>query len=140
LGGRVRWISEFEASLVYGVSSRTARSTQRNPVSEKNKTKQNKTKQKQESLQQRIVSGEGFISQLLATLLTEREEVCSQDLKGLVMLMVCHRFTCSFLLLSLFWVLAFQDRVSLHSLGYLGTSSVDQAGLELTEILLPLLL
>jgi hypothetical protein len=42
LGGRGRWISEFEASLVYRVSSRTARATQRNSVS-KNKTKQ-KTK------------------------------------------------------------------------------------------------
>jgi hypothetical protein len=42
LGGRDRQISEFEASLVYRVSSRTARATQRNPVS-KNK-KQNKTK------------------------------------------------------------------------------------------------
>jgi hypothetical protein len=36
-------ISEYKASLVYIVSSRTARATQRNPVS--NKTKQNKTKQ-----------------------------------------------------------------------------------------------
>jgi hypothetical protein len=45
-GGRGRQISEFEASLVYRVSSRTARATQRNPVSKKtNKTKQNKTKQ-----------------------------------------------------------------------------------------------
>jgi hypothetical protein len=35
LGGRGRWISEFEASLVYRVSSRTARDTQRNPVLEK---------------------------------------------------------------------------------------------------------
>jgi hypothetical protein len=41
LGGRGRWISEFKASLVYRVSSRTARATQRNPVL---KTKQNKTK------------------------------------------------------------------------------------------------
>jgi hypothetical protein len=32
-GGRDRRISEFEASLVYKVSSRTARTTQRNPVS-----------------------------------------------------------------------------------------------------------
>jgi hypothetical protein len=40
LGGRDRWISEFEASLVYRVSSRTARVTQRNPVSKKTKTKQ----------------------------------------------------------------------------------------------------
>jgi hypothetical protein len=30
--GRSRRISEFEASLVYRVSSRTARATQRNPV------------------------------------------------------------------------------------------------------------
>jgi hypothetical protein len=60
LGGRDRWISEFEASLVYRVSSRTARATQRNPVS-KNKTKQNKKtnpppkkkqKKKEESFQQ----------------------------------------------------------------------------------------
>jgi hypothetical protein len=35
LGGRGRQISEFEASLVYKMSSRTARATQRNPVSEK---------------------------------------------------------------------------------------------------------
>jgi hypothetical protein len=41
LGGRGRQISEFEASLVYRVSSRTARATQRNPVS-KNKIKKNK--------------------------------------------------------------------------------------------------
>jgi hypothetical protein len=39
LGGRGRQISEFEASLVYKVSSRTARAIQRNPVSKK----QNKT-------------------------------------------------------------------------------------------------
>ena len=32
MGGRGRWIFEFEASLVYRVSSRTARATQRNPV------------------------------------------------------------------------------------------------------------
>jgi hypothetical protein len=35
LGGRGRQNSEFEASLVYKVSSRTARATQRNPVSKK---------------------------------------------------------------------------------------------------------
>jgi hypothetical protein len=47
LGGRGRQISEFEASLVYKVSSRTARAIQRNPVSKNKKkpTKQNKTKQ-----------------------------------------------------------------------------------------------
>jgi hypothetical protein len=39
-------MSEFEASLVYKVSSRTDRAIQRNPVSkkQKQKTKQNKTK------------------------------------------------------------------------------------------------
>ena len=39
LGGRDRRISEFEASLVYKVSSRTDRATQRNPVSKKITTK-----------------------------------------------------------------------------------------------------
>jgi hypothetical protein len=42
LGGRVKEISEFKASLVYRVSSRTARATQRNHVSKK----QNKIKTK----------------------------------------------------------------------------------------------
>jgi hypothetical protein len=40
LGGRGSQISEFEASLVFRVSSRTARATQRNPVSKKKKKKQ----------------------------------------------------------------------------------------------------
>jgi hypothetical protein len=44
LGGRGRQISEFEASLVYKVSSRTARDTQRNPVSKKKKKKKKKRK------------------------------------------------------------------------------------------------
>jgi hypothetical protein len=39
LGGRGRRVSEFEASLVYRVSSRTARATQRNPVSKNLKKK-----------------------------------------------------------------------------------------------------
>jgi hypothetical protein len=48
LGGRGRQISEFEASLVYKVSSRIARAIHRNPVS-KNKNKQtNKIKKKRE--------------------------------------------------------------------------------------------
>jgi hypothetical protein len=50
LGGRGRQISEFEPSLVYRVSSRTARAIQRNPVS---KTKiPNKQKQQQQQQQQ----------------------------------------------------------------------------------------
>jgi hypothetical protein len=47
LGGRGRWIYEFEASLVYKVSSRAARAIQRNPVSKQtNKQTNKKTKKK----------------------------------------------------------------------------------------------
>ena len=42
--GRGRRISEFEDSLVYKVSSRTVRATQRNPVSKKKKQKQTNKK------------------------------------------------------------------------------------------------
>jgi hypothetical protein len=49
LGGRGRWISEFEASLVYKVSSRTAKDTQRNPVSKNKNKNKNKTKNKQKN-------------------------------------------------------------------------------------------
>jgi hypothetical protein len=42
-----RQISEFEASLVYRVKSRTAREIQRNPVSKKPKPKPNQTKPNQ---------------------------------------------------------------------------------------------
>jgi hypothetical protein len=45
LGGRGRLISEFEASLVYKVSSRTARAIQRNHVSKK-KRREEKRKEK----------------------------------------------------------------------------------------------
>jgi hypothetical protein len=45
LGGRGRRISELEASLVYRVSSRTARATQRIPVS-KNQKKKKKEKER----------------------------------------------------------------------------------------------
>jgi hypothetical protein len=41
LGGRDRWISEFKASLVYKVSSRTARAIQRNPVLKNHKNNNN---------------------------------------------------------------------------------------------------
>jgi hypothetical protein len=47
LGGRGRWISEFKTSLVYKVSSRIAKATQRNPVS-KNKQTNKQTKRKKE--------------------------------------------------------------------------------------------
>ena len=47
LGGRGRRISEFEASLVYRVSSRTARAIQKKTLSQKNQTKSNKQSNKQ---------------------------------------------------------------------------------------------
>jgi hypothetical protein len=47
LGGRGRRISEFEASLVYKVSSRTARATQRNPLL-KNQKKERKKERERE--------------------------------------------------------------------------------------------
>jgi hypothetical protein len=47
LGGRSRQISfESEASLVYKVSSRTAKAVQRNPVLKKMKKKKKKKKEK----------------------------------------------------------------------------------------------
>jgi hypothetical protein len=46
LGGRGRQISEFKASLVYRVSSRTARAIQRNPVLKNQKKKEKKGKEK----------------------------------------------------------------------------------------------
>jgi hypothetical protein len=46
LGGRGRRISEFKASLVYSLSSRTARATQRNPVSKKQTNKQKPKKKR----------------------------------------------------------------------------------------------
>jgi hypothetical protein len=52
LGGRGRWISEFEASLVYRVSFRTARATQRNPVS-KNQEKKERKKEKKKAVPQK---------------------------------------------------------------------------------------
>jgi hypothetical protein len=59
LGGRGRRISEFEASLVYKVSSRTARATQRNPVSKNQNQKKKKKKKKRRRKRRRrnVVSG-----------------------------------------------------------------------------------
>jgi Tfp pilus assembly protein PilN len=56
LGGRGRRISEFETNLVYRVSSRTARATQRNPVlkrKNKNKKQQQKKTQQQKKKKER---------------------------------------------------------------------------------------
>ena len=45
-GDRGRWISEFEASLVYKLSSKTARATQKNPVSRKKKKRKEGRKER----------------------------------------------------------------------------------------------
>jgi hypothetical protein len=74
LGGRGRQISEFEASLVYRVSSRSPRAIQRNPVSKnkqtnKNKNKNNKTQRMKRRLdisQRRHSNGQQSLIGLLA--------------------------------------------------------------------------
>jgi hypothetical protein len=53
LGGRGRQISEFKASLVYRVSSRIARATQRNPVSKNKQTNKPDKKRKKERKKER---------------------------------------------------------------------------------------
>jgi hypothetical protein len=48
LGGRGRWISEFKASLVYRVSSRTARAIEKPSLKQQQQQQTNKkTKQKE---------------------------------------------------------------------------------------------
>jgi hypothetical protein len=67
LGRQRQWTSEFEASLVYKVSSRTARDIQRNPVSKQtnNKNKTNKqTNRKKEKEKER---GAGEMAQVKST-------------------------------------------------------------------------
>jgi hypothetical protein len=49
LGSRGRRISEFKASLIYKVSSKTARAIQRNPVSGKKKKKKKRRRRRSES-------------------------------------------------------------------------------------------
>jgi hypothetical protein len=51
LGGRGRQLSEFEASLVYKVSSRTAKATQRNPVSKKQQQQKERKKERKKERQ-----------------------------------------------------------------------------------------
>jgi hypothetical protein len=58
LGGRGKQISEFEASLIYTVSSRTARTTQRNPVSEKKKKKKGEEEGEEEKAKKKEKSEE----------------------------------------------------------------------------------
>jgi hypothetical protein len=60
LGGRGRQIFEFEASLVYKVSSRTARAAQRNPVLKNQKTNNNNNSYLLLLMCMHIVGGEGM--------------------------------------------------------------------------------
>ena len=60
LGRQRQAISEFKASLIYRVSSGTARATQRNPVSKKQKPKKpKKTKKKKKKKEKRKEEGGG---------------------------------------------------------------------------------
>jgi hypothetical protein len=73
LGGRGRQISEFEASLVYRVSSRRARATQRNLVSKKTKTKNSS------------LLGSGDTSLLISALERQRQvDLCLRGQPGLL--------------------------------------------------------
>jgi hypothetical protein len=52
LGGRGRQISDFKVSLVYRVSSRTAKAIQRNPILKDKKKKKKEKKKRKEKQQQ----------------------------------------------------------------------------------------
>jgi hypothetical protein len=60
LGGRGRRISEFEANLVYRVSSSTPRATQRNPASKNNSNNNNNKTNKQTKTKQTKKEREKF--------------------------------------------------------------------------------
>jgi hypothetical protein len=78
LGGRGRRISKFEASLVYRVNSRTAKATQRNPVSKKQKQK---TKQRKKNC---MVLRAGEIVQRLRALTALPEVLSSIPINHMV--------------------------------------------------------
>jgi hypothetical protein len=59
--GRGRWISELEASLVYRVSSRTARATQRNPVSKNKQTNKKQTNKRKKEKQNKTKTQTGWL-------------------------------------------------------------------------------
>jgi hypothetical protein len=79
-------ISEFEASLVYRVSSRTARATQRNPVS-KTKNK-NKTKKKQKKERQKI-GDLGGTAEKTVVCLSYREDSCFILHRSILLVSLC---------------------------------------------------
>ena len=70
LEGRCRWISESKDCLVYRVSSRTARATQRNPVLKtKPKIKKNKKQKTKKEFQ--------GVSAFLSLSCTKTEEIAT---------------------------------------------------------------
>jgi hypothetical protein len=75
LGGRGRQISEFETSLVYRVSPRTAKATQRKPVW-KNRTKKQKQRTKTKNLSNL------YKKATLFSLNARSDKVCSASLKN----------------------------------------------------------
>jgi hypothetical protein len=93
--GRGRRVSEFEASLIYKVSSRTARAIQRNPVSKKQK---NKKKQKQKKISVAVPQkvGNQSTSRSSYTMLGHIPKQCSSY----------HRDTCSTMFIVAFFMKA----------------------------------
>jgi hypothetical protein len=79
LGGRGRRISEFKASLVYKVSSRTARATQRNPVSRNNNNKTNKQTKKTNKQIKQIKTPNAQNKERMLKAVTEKCQVTYKD-------------------------------------------------------------
>jgi hypothetical protein len=67
LGGRDRRISEFKASQVYKVSSRIAKTIQRNPVSKNPKKKKLINKKKKERKKEKKWPDSDYFSHLTGT-------------------------------------------------------------------------
>jgi hypothetical protein len=92
LGGRGRWISEFEVSLVYKVSSRTARTIQRIPVSKKKrkrkkqswgegmKSKRHNSKLVSNSLVKML--SHGHMEKLKGELALSCQQSCTREVEG----------------------------------------------------------
>jgi hypothetical protein len=71
-GGRGRRISEFKASLVYKVSSRTAKALQRNPVSKNQKKKRKEKKRKEKKRKEKKGDAREMVQRLtVCTFLAE---------------------------------------------------------------------
>jgi hypothetical protein len=56
LEGRGRRISEIKASMVYKVSSRTARVIQRNPVSNKKRERERREREREKGLNSKTIT------------------------------------------------------------------------------------